>query len=102
MRKPKVIILTVSVLSLFAGTLLFDLIIVHASNMAAPNTSIAKSNPTQNALYPRAKQTDTKTTKQKVVMTLAVAPQPTTKAPAPKPTAATHTSVAPVMLSTMP
>ncbi len=95
MKKPKIVILIVSVLSLFVGTLLFGLIIVHASNTAVPNTSIAKSNPTQNALYPRAKQTDTKTTKQKVVMTLAVAPQPTTKAPAPKPTAAIHTDAAP-------
>ena len=90
MRKPKVIILTVSVLSLFAGTLLFGMIIVHASNTTALDTSIAKSNPspTKNVLQPHAKQIDAKTTKQKVSMTLVVAPQPTTGVPVLKPTAA--------------
>jgi hypothetical protein len=88
MRKSKIVVSIVSVLSLFAGTLLFGLIMVHASTSTAPNTSIAQSNstPTQNALYPHTKQIDAETTKQKVTMKLVIAPQPT-KAPVSKPTA---------------
>src|SRR5450432_541595 len=89
MRKSKIVVLIVSVLSLFAGTLLFGLIIVHASTSTAPGTSIAKSNPTptKNALSPHAKSIDVEITKQKVTMKLVIAPKPT-RVPAPKPTAA--------------
>jgi hypothetical protein len=97
MRKPKVVILIVSVLSLFAGTLLFGLIIVHASNTTAPNASIMKSNPTKNAPYPQAKQVATKTTTPKGAMPFVVVPQPMTRAPAPKSTAAAHAVTAPTV-----
>ena len=97
MRKSKIVVLIVSVLSLFAGTLLFGLIMVHASTSTAPSTSIAKSNPTptKNVLSPHAKSIDVEITKQKVTMKLVIAPKPT-RAPAAKPTAAPSMPTAPV------
>lgn len=90
MRKPKVVISIISVLSLFAGTLLFGLIMVHASTRTAPSTSIAKSDPTatQNMQYPHVEQVEVKTTTRKVSLKLAIAPKPTRDVPATKPTAA--------------
>jgi hypothetical protein len=100
MRKPKVVISIVSVLSLLAGTLLFGLIIIHAATRTTPNPSIAKSDPTVTQ-YPHVEQVEIRTITQKVVMK--ITSQPALKGvPTLKPTTGAPTTIAPVTPTAAP